>query len=162
VPRIKLPWNVDEARNPILGYMVRLDCRCISSSSLTEAYSPVCQKQILTFPSIDLNDEEEIAVQRSLNRGSSRGIAEYEEDISYFKRIVQETANPPTLYPGTNDLHPFWRPAHWWDDLEDHESDDDDEFSRYPVRDDRYANGGTSPSDSAQLSSDDEDFEEET
>ncbi|PMD25266.1 hypothetical protein NA56DRAFT_655475 [Hyaloscypha hepaticicola] len=56
----------------------------------------------------------------------------------------KETANPSTLYPSVADrpadgskLHPFWRPAHFWDDLEDHESDGDDEFSRYPVVDDR-------------------------
>jgi hypothetical protein len=34
-------------------------------------------------------------------------------------------------------LHPFWRPAHFWDDLEDQESDDDDEFSQYPPVDNR-------------------------
>lgn len=52
----------------------------------------------------------------------------------------KETANPPTLYPSVADcpadgskLHPFWRPAHFWDDLEDHESEDDEEFSRHPM-----------------------------
>jgi hypothetical protein len=55
----------------------------------------------------------------------------------------KETANPSTLYPSVADrpadgskLHPFWKPAHFWDDLEDHESDDD-EYSRYPVVDNR-------------------------
>lgn len=56
----------------------------------------------------------------------------------------KETANPSTLYPSVADrpadgskLHPFWRPAHFWDDLEDQESDDDDEFSQYPPVDNR-------------------------
>ncbi|KAE9378175.1 hypothetical protein N431DRAFT_328240 [Stipitochalara longipes BDJ] len=56
----------------------------------------------------------------------------------------KETANPSTLYPSVADrpadgskLHPFWRPAHFWDDLEDHESDEEGEFSRYPVADNR-------------------------
>ena len=54
-------------------------------------------------------------------------------------------ANPSTLYPSVEDrpadtskLHPFWRPAHFWDDLEDHDdSGDDDEFGRYPIIDNR-------------------------
>ena len=53
-------------------------------------------------------------------------------------------ANPSTLYPSVADrpadgskLHPFWRPAHFWDDLEDHESVDDDEFGGYPIIDNR-------------------------
>jgi hypothetical protein len=52
--------------------------------------------------------------------------------------------NLSTLYPSVADrpadgskLHPFWRPAHFWDDLEDHESTDDDEFGRYPIIDNR-------------------------
>jgi hypothetical protein len=106
-------WTKPETQSWVTWYV--LDSRYMSSS-LIEVYSPVCQKQILTFPATDLNDEEGIAVQRSLNRGSSRGSAEYEqsstvlklihpirpgqerdgvefeleEDISYFKRIVQE------------------------------------------------------------------------
>ena len=56
-------------------------------------------------------------------------------------------ANPSTLYPSVADrpadgskLHPFWRPAHFWDDLEDHDnSEDDDEFGRYPMTDNRPA-----------------------
>jgi hypothetical protein len=50
------------------------------------------------------------------------------------------------LYPTVEDrpadmskLHPFWRPAHFWDDLEDHDSADDDEFGRYPIIDNRPA-----------------------
>ena len=57
----------------------------------------------------------------------------------------KEVANPSTLYPSVEDrpadtskLHPFWRPAHFWDDLEDHDdSGDDDEFGRYPIIDNR-------------------------
>ncbi|PMD44417.1 hypothetical protein L207DRAFT_525750 [Hyaloscypha variabilis F] len=56
----------------------------------------------------------------------------------------KETANPSTLYPSVADrpadgskLHPFWRPAHFWDDLEDHESDEEDEFSQYPIVENR-------------------------
>jgi hypothetical protein len=43
------------------------------------------------------------------------------------------------MYPSVIDqpadgskLHPFWRPAHFWDDLEDRDSLDDDEDPRYP------------------------------
>lgn len=52
-------------------------------------------------------------------------------------------ANLATLYPSVADqpadgskLHPFWRPTHFWDDLEDHDSDADDEL-RYPPIDNR-------------------------
>jgi hypothetical protein len=58
-------------------------------------------------------------------------------------------ANPSTLYPSVADrpadgskLHPFWRPAHFWDDLEDNEDFEDDEFvntGRYPIIDNRPA-----------------------
>ena len=83
--------------------------------SLTIYYSPVCQKQILTFPATSLSDFKEIAVQRSFNYSFSSGFPdsqhsrtsrsihptrpepkirdiepELEEDISFFKRIVQE------------------------------------------------------------------------
>lgn len=51
-------------------------------------------------------------------------------------------ANPSTLYPSVADrpadgskLHPFWRPTHFWDDLENHDSDD--EWDHYPVIDNR-------------------------
>jgi hypothetical protein len=51
----------------------------------------------------------------------------------------KETANPSTMYPSVIDqpadgskLHPFWRPTHFWDDLEDHDSMDDEGFPRYP------------------------------
>jgi hypothetical protein len=54
-------------------------------------------------------------------------------------------ANLATLYPSVADqpadgskLHPFWRPTHFWDDLEDHDSDADDEL-RYPPIDNRPA-----------------------
>jgi hypothetical protein len=49
----------------------------------------------------------------------------------------------PALYPSVADqpsdgsrLHPFWRPTHFWDDLEDHDSDADDGL-RYPPIDNR-------------------------
>ena len=52
-------------------------------------------------------------------------------------------ANLSTLYPSVADqpadgskLHPFWRPTHFWDDLEDHDSDADDEL-HYPPIDNR-------------------------
>ncbi|KAG0647025.1 hypothetical protein D0Z07_6175 [Hyphodiscus hymeniophilus] len=52
-------------------------------------------------------------------------------------------ANLATLYPSVGDqpadgskLHPFWRPTHFWDDLEDYDSDADDEL-RYPPIDNR-------------------------
>ncbi|KAH7356782.1 hypothetical protein BKA65DRAFT_392451 [Rhexocercosporidium sp. MPI-PUGE-AT-0058] len=54
----------------------------------------------------------------------------------------KEQANPSTLYPSVADrpadagkLHPFWRPAHFWDDLEDHDGidDDDDEYGYPPI-----------------------------
>jgi hypothetical protein len=58
----------------------------------------------------------------------------------------KETANPSTLYPSVADrpadgskLHPFWRPAHFWDDLEDHEGDYDDDYGQYPIVDNRPA-----------------------
>lgn len=57
------------------------------------------------------------------------------------------TANPSTIYPSVADrpadgskLHPFWRPAHFWDDLEDHDDSEDDEFGgRFPIIDNRPA-----------------------
>ncbi|KAG4427600.1 hypothetical protein IFR05_016916 [Cadophora sp. M221] len=52
----------------------------------------------------------------------------------------KEQANPTTLYPSVADrpadagkLHPFWRPAHFWDDLEDHDGIDDDEYGYPPI-----------------------------
>ena len=52
----------------------------------------------------------------------------------------KEQANPSTLYPSVADrpadagkLHPFWRPAHFWDDLEDRDSLDGDEYGYPPV-----------------------------
>ena len=54
-------------------------------------------------------------------------------------------ANLSTLYPSVADqpadgskLHPFWRPTHFWDDLEGHDSDAEDEL-RYPPIDNRPA-----------------------
>lgn len=51
-----------------------------------------------------------------------------------------------SIYPSVEDqpadtskLHPFWRPAHFWDDLEDNDSADDDDFGRYPIIDNRPA-----------------------
>ncbi|KAH8596415.1 hypothetical protein B0O99DRAFT_510124 [Bisporella sp. PMI_857] len=49
-------------------------------------------------------------------------------------------ANPSMFYPSVEDhpadttkLHPFWRPARFWDDLEDHDdTEDDEEVSRFP------------------------------
>ncbi|KAG9244426.1 hypothetical protein BJ878DRAFT_421399 [Calycina marina] len=53
-------------------------------------------------------------------------------------------ASHSTLYPSVEDrpadstkLHPFWRPAHFWDDLEDHNGSGDDEFGRSPIIDNR-------------------------
>lgn len=115
MPGIKLLWDMDKARNPILGYMVRFG-EYIYDYSLIICYSPVCQRQILTFPATKLNDVGEIAVQRSINHNFSMGFPdseqhsrtsrsihptkpepkingiepELEEDISFFKRIVQE------------------------------------------------------------------------
>ncbi|KAM3075175.1 hypothetical protein ACMFMF_005854 [Clarireedia jacksonii] len=44
-------------------------------------------------------------------------------------------ANPTTHYPSVLDqpaddskLHPFWKPANFWDDLEDNDSDEEDDF----------------------------------
>ena len=52
-------------------------------------------------------------------------------------------ADLATLYPSVADqpadgsrLHPFWRPTHFWDDLEDYDSDADDE-PHYPPIDNR-------------------------
>jgi hypothetical protein len=64
--------------------------------------------------------------------------------MDHATQTSKETANPSTLYPSVADrpadgskLHPFWKPAHFWDDLEGHEGDDDDEFRGYPTVDNR-------------------------
>ncbi|ATZ53625.1 hypothetical protein BCIN_09g04330 [Botrytis cinerea B05.10] len=48
-------------------------------------------------------------------------------------------ANPSTHYPSVLDqpaddskLHPFWRPANFWDDLEENDNDSDDEEDYFP------------------------------
>jgi hypothetical protein len=53
-------------------------------------------------------------------------------------------ANPSTLYPSVEDqpadgskLHPFWRPSHFWDDLEDEGFADDELTGGYPRIDNR-------------------------
>jgi hypothetical protein len=118
-------WTKPETQSWVTWYV--LDSRYMNHS-VTKYYSPVCQKQILNFPAGNLNDGEEIAAQRPLNRGSSSGFAEYEqgstglrptrpirlgeerdgaeleleEDISFFKRIVQEI---------TDLRH---KPSKWW------------------------------------------------
>jgi len=60
-------------------------------------------------------------------------------------RTSKGEANLSTLYPSVADqpaddskLHPFWRPTHFWDDLEDYDSDADDEL-HYPPIDNRPA-----------------------
>lgn len=49
-------------------------------------------------------------------------------------QTARPIANPETLYPSVTDrpaddskLHPFWRPSHFWDDLEGHDNDFYDE-----------------------------------
>jgi hypothetical protein len=105
-------WRKPETQSWVISYV--LECRCMSSL-LTKACSPICQKQILTFPATDLNNAKKIIVQRSFNHGFSRRLPQYEEqfktsrpihpirpeteindveteledDISFFKRIVQ-------------------------------------------------------------------------
>jgi hypothetical protein len=54
-------------------------------------------------------------------------------------------ANLTNIFPSVADkpadgtkLHPFWRPAHFWDDLEDQDdSDDERDYLRYPLIDNR-------------------------
>ncbi|CAG8983063.1 hypothetical protein HYALB_00006091 [Hymenoscyphus albidus] len=53
-------------------------------------------------------------------------------------------ANLSTLYPTVDDkpadgtkLHPFWRPSHFWDDLEDEGFADDELGGGYPIVDNR-------------------------
>ncbi|RDL37526.1 Uncharacterized protein BP5553_04959 [Venustampulla echinocandica] len=55
-------------------------------------------------------------------------------------------ANPSTIYPSVADrpadgsrLHPFWRPSHFWDDLEDEGFADDELVGGYPKIDNRPA-----------------------
>lgn len=50
------------------------------------------------------------------------------------------TSNYPTVADKPADgtkLHPFWRPAHFWDDLEDDDFSGDEEYGRYPPIDNR-------------------------
>lgn len=75
----------------------------------------------------------------SLSGGRRRGLVDGSTQSS------KGHANPSTLYPSVSDrpadagkLHPFWRPAHFWDDLEGHHDLDDDEYG-YPPIDDRPA-----------------------
>jgi len=70
---------------------------------------------------------------RTFSLGGRRELADSSTQTS------KETANPSTMYPSVIDqpadgskLHPFWRPTHFWDDLEDRDSMDDEEFPRYP------------------------------
>ena len=105
-------WRKPETQSWVTWYVLESICM---TYSLTIYYSPVCQKQILTFPATNLSDVKEIAVQRSFNYSFSSGFPdsqhsrtsrsihptrpepkirdiepELEEDISFFKRIVQE------------------------------------------------------------------------
>jgi hypothetical protein len=59
------------------------------------------------------------------------------------QQTLKGADNPSTIFPSDLDrpadesqLHPFWRPAHFWDNLVDDEDiDDDGEFSRYSMID---------------------------
>ena len=77
-------------------------------------------------------------LQRTFSLGSRRPALNDEST-----QTSKANANLSTLYPSVADqpadgskLHPFWRPSHFWDDLEDHDSDADDEL-RYPPIDNR-------------------------
>ncbi|TGO82975.1 hypothetical protein BPOR_0724g00030 [Botrytis porri] len=59
------------------------------------------------------------------------------KDIS--TQTSKPEANPSTLYPSVLDqpaddskLHPFWRPANFWDDLEENDNDSGDEEDYFP------------------------------
>lgn len=69
--------------------------------------------------------------------------------VSHSTQTSKATANPDPLYPSVSDqpkdvskLHPFWRPARFWDDLEDEEYSSDEDYddgivNAYPQIDNR-------------------------
>ncbi len=91
-------WTKPETQSWVTWYV--LECRCMSSL-LTKAYSPVCQKQILTFPTTNLNEVGKIVVQRSLDHGFSRRLPEYEEQFKTSRPI-----HPIRPETETNDVEP--------------------------------------------------------
>ncbi|KAH6674235.1 hypothetical protein B0J14DRAFT_653541 [Halenospora varia] len=63
-----------------------------------------------------------------------------------YNHPIKGTAEPSTIYPSVADqpadeskLHPFWRPTHFWDDLEGEGFADDELDGRYPIIDNRPA-----------------------
>jgi hypothetical protein len=68
------------------------------------------------------------------------------EQMDESTQTARGNANPSTLYPSVEDqpadgskLHPFWRPSHFWDDLEDEGFADDELTGGYPPIDNRPA-----------------------
>lgn len=66
------------------------------------------------------------------------------DEIDEATQTSKPEANPSTMYPSVEDrppeatkLHPFWKPAHFWDDLEDDDEDSDEFGGRYPMIDNR-------------------------
>lgn len=66
------------------------------------------------------------------------------DEVDEATQTSKPEANPSTMYPSVEDrppeatkLHPFWKPAHFWDDLEDDDEDFDESGGRYPMFDNR-------------------------
>ncbi|KAG9237576.1 hypothetical protein BJ875DRAFT_481215 [Amylocarpus encephaloides] len=70
----------------------------------------------------------------------------YRDQADEATQTARSNANPVTLYPSVEDrpadgskLHPFWRPSHFWDDLEDEGFADDELVGSHPIIDNRPA-----------------------
>jgi len=64
--------------------------------------------------------------------------------VDTYPRSSPRNVNPSTLYPSVSSrppdstkLHPFWRPSHFWDDLEDYDEGSDEFRNPYPIIDNR-------------------------
>jgi hypothetical protein len=80
-------------------------------------------------------------LKRTFSLGTRR-----KEQTDESTQTSRGNANPSTLYPSVEDqpadgskLHPFWRPSHFWDDLEDEGFADDELTGGYPLIDNRPA-----------------------
>ncbi|KAL2073296.1 hypothetical protein VTL71DRAFT_10620 [Oculimacula yallundae] len=86
------------------------------------------------------NSESSAQIPGLLKRTFSLSGGRRRDLVDGSSQTSKEQANPSTLYPSVADrpadagkLHPFWRPAHFWDDLEGHEDSEDDEYGYPPV-----------------------------
>jgi hypothetical protein len=122
-------------------------------SVTSETRSPAGNKIVTTFgdlgPVLSLDqivgDGSATLSKPALSRASrlDSGFKKPLAEIPGQQQILKDADNPSTIFPSVLDrpadesqLHSFWRPTHFWDDLEHDETIEDyGEFSRYSMID---------------------------